>query len=84
MKFVSADLSRPNLAEEGGYSGDGVIPRPARVRWRRGRGSEALPHRRMKVAAALGLESSSEGSEIERGKCGLQKVFIAAVKKPIA
>ena len=28
----------------------------------------------MKVAAALGLESSSEGSEIERGKCSLRRV----------
>ena len=28
----------------------------------------------MEVAAALGLESSSEGSEFERGKCSLRRV----------
>ena len=40
----------------------------------------------MKVAAALGLEISSEGSEIERGKCSLRRVsgIYSRGEKPLA
>ena len=47
VKLVRLDLPRPNLAEEDNYGGwEWRFPRSAWVRRRRGRGSEALPHRR--------------------------------------
>ena len=75
-KFVHSDLPRPNLVEEDSYDGGRVKISAAgasttATRLRQRSSSSAAT---MKVAVSLGLEISSEGSEIERGKCSLRRV----------
>ena len=75
-KFVSPDLPHPNLAEEDGYSGDivKISTASASTTTTRSRKLRSSSPAMMKVAATLGLESSSEGSEFEWGKCSLRRV----------
>ena len=63
MKFVCADLPRPNLAEEDSYGGGGVKKSAtgASTTATRSRQRSSSSPATMEVAVALGFESSSEG-----------------------
>ena len=70
MKFVSSDLPRPNSAEEDSYGGGGVKKSAA------GTSTTATRSRQLSSSSPATMEgsgdarseSSSKGSEVERGK----------------
>ena len=75
MKFVCADLPRPNLAEEDSYGSGGVkisavgVSTAATRSRQRSSSSPAM----MELEAALGFEKLERGSEFERSKREVKK-----------
>ena len=64
-EFVSPDLPRPSLAEGDSYSGGGVktFAADASMTTARSRKRSSSSPAAMRLAAALGLELGSDGSE---------------------
>ena len=67
MKFVCADLPRPNLAEEDGYGGGGVKISVAGASTTMTRSRQWLRLRRAVASAALGCVRESDRGEEEHG-----------------